>query len=150
MNTTPKKLSIWKHLAIVWGGGIIIWPTLTALLLLPFAPSGETFTFTLIVFLLNLFTGWAFALFVFVIHWGLRGWVTTIDQFKTARQNQDQQQFYAEADYPQQPLEAPTSEQEMLAQWREMNKIGCCMEHRDADGFPSHGGPGCQHPALMS
>lgn len=133
--TPHKKLSIWKHLLVVWGGGIIVWPLLTALATSALLPSGEAFVFTLIVFLLNIFGGWAVALLAFLFHWGIRGWIETARQFNAARNEQAQYGLLGE--------------EEMLAQWQQMNHIGCCMNHRDSAGYPSHGGPGCQHPGIL-
>lgn len=142
---TPKKLSVWKHLVIIWGGGIIAWPLLTALVTSQLLPSGEAFTLTLIVFMLNIFTGWAFALMVFVWHWGIRGWIETARQFSRTRDQQQAAAAAASAQY----LDAPTDEEQMQAQWAEMNHVGCCMSHRDEHGYPSHGGPDCRHPEVV-
>lgn len=154
---TSSELSIWKHLAFIWGGGIIAWPLLTATLGYAYLPSGEAFTFTLIVVLANIFLGWIPALFIFLLNWGIRGWIGLAQAFMQSRaqdraeaqkaQAEIEQQIAAE-EQAQQPR-AELSEEEVAAQWQAMNPYGCCMDHRDAEGYPSHGGPNCQHPALQ-
>lgn len=144
-TNTRKPLSIWKHLAIIWLGGIIVWPAFTGLVTFAALPSEDAFVLTLIVALMNIFTGWAPALFVFVMHWGIRGWVDTVTDFKDARHEQRMPQPIIERDQ----YGAPLREEQMLNEWAQMNQVGCCMDHRDAQGYPSHGGPGCRHPEVV-
>lgn len=145
MNTATRKPSFPLHLAFVWCGGIILWPLLTGLFTFAVLPSGEAFTLTMLVFLLNIFCGWAFALVVFVLHWGLRGWIETARQFRDAREDQLQ----GNEEYAQPVPHEATSEEQMLAEWARVNHIGCCMHHRDSEGYPSHGGPDCRHPEVV-
>lgn len=149
--------SILKHLLFVWGGGIVIWPTLIAMMSFPTLPSGEAVTLTFMTLLLNIFTGWIFALFTFVIHWGVRGGITMRRNFIFERDRARAAQAYQHMQAPPQAYAPVASSQvqadsvnmdQLAEQWKALNPYGCCMEHRDAAGYPSHGGPGCQHPGI--
>lgn len=150
-----NQLSFWKHLAFIWGGGIILWPTLTALLAYSTMPNSEALVLTFIVAAVNIFTGWLPALMIFLLNWGIRGWIDTANDFRTKRARL-QHEAWAErgddiyrADLPAAPgAETTLTEDEIMAQWKAMNPYGCCMDHRDAQGYPSHGGPDCEHPEL--
>lgn len=145
-TNTRKPLSIWKHLAIIWLGGIIVWPAFTGLVTFAALPPEDAFVLTLIVALMNIFTGWAPALFVFVMHWGIRGWIETVHQFNETRDAHAASQAHVENHLEAQQ---PVTEEQMLAEWAQMNTVGCCMNHRDAQGYPSHGGPDCRHPEVV-
>lgn len=154
----PKKLSFWKHLVFIWAGGIVLWPTLTAVLAYAIMPDTEAFTMTMLVVVANIFLGWIPAIIVFFIHWGIRGWITMGKNFSAERSraiaaqaeaNSQSLEPFQQTYLPGNPAEnIQPSEAEMLSQWKAMNPYGCCMDHRDSEGYPSHGGPDCLHPSL--
>lgn len=145
-----SELSILKHLAFIWGGGLILWPGLTAILAFSFMPTSEAIVLTGIVVAANLFLGWIPALLIFLFNWGIRGWIDTVSDFRTTRARlatEAPQETFYRGNLPATPQAGATlTEDEMMAHWRAMNPYGCCMDHRDAQGYPSHGGPDCQHP----
>lgn len=140
---TRSELRIWKHLIVIWGGGIILWPTLTALITYTTIDHGDAFVLTLLTLAINIFGGWVLALLVFLVNWGVRGWVEVGQSVKTAMSEQQQPQTPT----PEVTNEAPISEEEMWQRWAQMNPHGCCAHHRGPDGYPAHGGPDCVHPA---
>lgn len=147
-----SELSIWKHLAFIWGGGLIVWPTFTAILAYNILPNDEALVLTFIVVMANLFVGWIPALFIFLLNWGIRGWIETAREFKTTRTRlsaeADEAALY-QASLPATPLDSTTlTDDEIMTQWKALNPYGCCMDNRDAQGYPCHGGPDCQHPDL--
>lgn len=147
-----SELSILKHLAFIWGGGLILWTGLTALLAFSLMPTSEAIVLTGIVLVANVTLGWVPALFIFLINWGIRGWIDTASDFRTTRArlaSEEVNETFYRGDLPATPqAEATLPEDEMMAQWKAMNPYGCCMDHRDAQGYPCHGGPDCQHPEV--
>lgn len=147
-----SELSIWKHLVFLWGGGLILWPALTALFAFSHLPQSQAIVMTFIVGTANLFLGWIPAMFIFLINWGIRGWIDTVHDYRAARARLQTEAEYADlysADLPATPgMSSTLTDEEMQAHWKAMNPYGCCMDHRDAQGYPSHGGPDCQHPDI--
>lgn len=147
-----SELSLWKHVAFIWVGSIILWPTLTAVVAFPALPNSEALVLTFIVAVVNIVTGWFPALVIFLLNWGIRGWIDTANDFRSTRARLEDEsrdaEFY-QADLPAAPgVETTLTDEEIAAQWKAMNPYGCCMDHRDAQGYPSHGGPDCQHPDI--
>ena len=148
-----SEIRLWKHLLLIWGGGLIVWPLLIAVLGYSFLPHGEAFVFTLMVFALNLFTGWIPAILIWLFNKGIRGWIEGIKMMRQAATEPDYAEPMPADVVPGQAaeVEAPALTDEQVAQqWAAMNPYGCCMDHRDADGYPSHGGADCQHPQVQS
>src|SRR5699024_9160143 len=145
-NAPQKKVGLGKHLALIWGGGILLWPTLTALAAYPAIDNSEAFVPTMMVALGNVFLGWIPALLVFLVHWGIRGWINVGKNVK-ASLNESQQPEGSPPPQPQSQVvtqnqgqaaqitnEPPITEAEMLQRWAQMNPHGCCMNHRDEEG----------------
>lgn len=144
------------HLAFIWGGGIILWGGLTAALAFAFMPTSEAIVLTGFILAANIFLGWLPALFVWLIGWGIRGWIGIgqgIREGRASTKADRAAEAYGDA-MPQEAENQPAphgeeldmDEEEVAAQWKAMNPYGCCMDNRDSQGYPCHGGPGCQHP----
>lgn len=182
------------YLLAVWGGGLIIIPSALGALVAGLGGHDQALAFAVISSLAWLFTGWLPALALFLIVWGISGWIglgkiahRETREFRSAYraerelvQARDEQLSRAApaAEPPihvtvpqeispsdQAPVtEAPTdplpgneesftdlewTEEAIWEHWREINTVGCCLDHADESGFPAHGGPDCRHPEIV-
>lgn len=131
--TPAPKPRLWIYLLAIWAGSILTIPTLTGIITWPLREDGFLVAGLALTLGATIFLGWIPALIAYFIHKGIAGWITTGRMISAYR---------AEANTP-----AIDPRQDDLArQWAQINTYGCCMDHRDPDGYPCHGGPGCLHP----
>lgn len=150
-----SEIRLWKHLLLIWVGGIVFWPTLIAVLSYSTLPNAEAFVLTFLTIALNIFTGWIPAILIWLFNKGIRGWIEAGRMARgvyTEAKTFEHDAPLADEEYQAPtPVDAPVlTEEQVAAQWATMNPYGCCMDHRDAQGYPSHGGPACEHPEVRS
>ena len=115
------------------------------------APKGEpVFAAAFAAFLGALFGGfvatmiWAIRVSINLIKRG-RSWV---NEYTADRSDSSPSREFDRNGYYIYRTENPDAALELDDPWRGQNPHGCCRNHVDNEGYPSHGGPDCVHPFL--
>lgn len=163
-----SELSIVKHVLFGWVvtpvvlvAGFGLFTTLAG------ADQTEITAFVVLSGLFGVATGWILGLILFLINWGIRGW---IDVVGAARQNfgrgSDEPMEQANEIDPGQAerlalaqeslggsddeYHAPIPHEEPVDPWGGTNPYGCCQHNADENGVMHHGSPDCQHPQVLA
>lgn len=136
MNTR-KRLSVMKHILIGTLVSVAVLASIGFLLgTAAGAPQVQTLGLSFLLGLTGLGIGWLIGLILFVLHWGLRGWVRVFTR--------DYVQEDTDAAY-RQALDAQATDP-----WGGVNPYGCCQTNYDTNGVLHHGSADCLHPAIIA
>lgn len=123
---------------------------------LPTSTPADRTAATILAVVFGIFTGWIGGIIFYFLNKGIHGWSEVIASHRTPThyiQDAPPMTTTQAADITDESARkaslAPkqdTPEQQAEDPWHGKNPYGCCRYHTDADGYPSHGGPGCRHP----
>lgn len=142
MPKDRKPLSMAKHVFGAWIAAPFVLGGIGNLIMRAVdAPAGEIATATMFGIVLGVLGGWALGLFVFLMHWGLRGWAVLFEKFREYRRNRK-----AQATDEAYAITAAAEDAAGPDPWQGLNEYGCCRYNVDDQGYPTHGAQGCRHP----